>query len=104
MPICVSVTVLFLASPLSIIVCLLCPVLFCLLFYFILFYFQFQVWTVYIYFLTLFVCIFIHFYKGFLNFLFKKIFHIHRGYFKVFALCFGYFALLRDFCGRIPEI
>jgi hypothetical protein len=37
-PICVSVTVLFLASPLSIIVCLLCPVLFC--FYFTLLYHQ----------------------------------------------------------------
>jgi hypothetical protein len=47
---------------------------------------------------------FIDFFKGFIHFPFNDFYYIHKGYFKVFGLCFTYVAMLRDFCGRIAGL
>ena len=47
---------------------------------------------------------FIDFFKGFIHFLFNDFYYIHKGYFKVFGLCFTYVEMLRAFCGRIAGL
>lgn len=45
-------------------------------------------------------CVFIDFFKGCIYFLFKDLYCIHNGCFKVFSLCFSYDGLLRARCSR----
>lgn len=47
---------------------------------------------------------FIDCFKGFIHFLFNDFYYIHKGYFKVFGLCFTYVVMLRAFCGRIAGL
>lgn len=56
--------------------------------------FTFRSLNVLFYFLIHF-CVFKDFFREFIHFLFKHLWHIHEGYFKAFALCFKFVAILR---------
>lgn len=44
------------------------------------------------------------FFNGFINFLFKDLCHKHKGYFKIFVLCFSYIEILRGYCGFVAGL
>ena len=49
------------------------------------------------------LCAFLFFFKGFIHFLFKDLYHIHIFGFMIFFLCFSYVGRFRTCCGRIAE-
>ena len=56
-------------------------------------------------FLALLVCVFLDFFKGFINFLFKGLLnHLHMGDFQALFLCFSYARIFWACCGRINRL
>ena len=64
-------------------------------FYFSLYwlYFYLSCLECFVHFLPWFIWGFIDFFKGLIHFCFKYLYHIHKGNFKVFFLCFSYVAI-----------
>jgi hypothetical protein len=64
------------------------------------FYFHFQVLNSFIRFLHLFVCIFLDFFKEFINFLFKGLYYLYKIAFVIVFLCFSCVVIFRACCSR----
>lgn len=48
--------------------------------------------------------VFIEFFKEFIYFLFKDLYHVHKGYFKSCSCGSGYIAILRNCSGRVAGL
>lgn len=52
-------------------------------------------------FLLLFDCVFINFHKGFKRLLLRDLYHMNKGYFRIYFLCFIYDEIFKACCDRV---